>query len=110
MEYLQKSGMPRVTDEIARDFYVPITIEEFLRALKFLKLSKAPGPDGYTLLYYKSFTEKLAPRFIAVYNSLREGQKILTETLLAHITVFPKEGKDPSQCSSYCPISLINVN
>lgn len=110
MEYLQTSSMPRVTDEIVRNLDVPITIEEFLRALKLLKLCKAPGSDGYTLLYYKSFAEKLAPRFIAAYNSLREEQKIPTETLLTHITVIPKEGKDPSQCCSYRPLSLLNVD
>lgn len=81
-----------------------------MRALKLLKMGKAPGPDGYTLSYYKTFAEKLAPRFIAAYNSVCEGKRILTETLLAHITVIPKEGKDPSQCPSYRPISLLNVN
>lgn len=87
-----------MTEETARDLDAPITVEEFMRALKLLKLGKAVG---YTLSYYKFFAEKLALRFITAFNSLREGQKIQTETLLAHITVIPKEGKDPSLCSSY---------
>lgn len=74
-----------------------------------MKLGKAPGPDWYTPSYYKLFAEKLAQRFIAAYNSICEGKEIQTETILAHITVIPKEGKDPAQCSSYRPISLLNV-
>lgn len=31
------------------------------------------------------------------------------ETLKAHISVIPKEGKDPTSCGSYRPISLLNI-
>lgn len=52
-EYLQTSGMPKLTEETAQELDVPITVEEFKRALNLLKLGKAPGPDGYTLAYYR---------------------------------------------------------
>lgn len=109
-EYLHNSEMPRLTEEVARELDVPISIEEFKKVINLLKVGKAPGPDGYTLLYYKLFAEKLAPRFTAAFNSLREGRRIPRETLMAHIAVIPKEGKDPSQCSSYRPIALLNVD
>lgn len=89
MEYIRETEMPRLSEEIIRELDIPISIDEFLKALKLLKVGKAPGPDGYTLLYYRLFAEKLASRFIAAYNSLREGKNMPRETLLAHITVIP---------------------
>lgn len=100
-EYILASGMPKIPEEGAGDIDGPITIEEFSEALKSLKPGKAPGPDGYTLLYYKTFSEKLAPQFLAAFNSIRDGQTMPMETLMAHITVIPKEGKDPALCASY---------
>lgn len=91
---------------------VPISSGEYMRAIKIkmLKPHKAPGPDGYTLAYYKAFAPILAPRFIKAFNSLLEDRPIPIDTLRAHITVIPKEGKDHAHCMNYQPISLLNVD
>lgn len=52
----------------------------------------------------------LAPHFVKAFNSFRDTDKIQRDTLLAHISVIPNEGKDPSQCQSYQPISLLNTD
>ena len=75
-----------------------------------MKPGKSPGPDGYTLLYYKTFQEKLISKFLEAFNSLKEGHQMRRETLGAHIAVIPKEGKDPTVCASYRPISLLNID
>lgn len=75
-----------------------------------MKTGKAPGPDGFTLSYYKMFAALLAPRFVSAFNSLRDGFNIPEVGLLAHVAVLPKEGKDSAQCASYRPISLLNVD
>ncbi|KAM9330144.1 alanine--glyoxylate aminotransferase 2, mitochondrial [Gastrophryne carolinensis] len=38
-----------------------ITVEEVIRAIKCFHTSKAPGPDGFTTLYYKKYAAELAP-------------------------------------------------
>lgn len=44
------------------------------------------------------------------YNELGRSAALPPEALLAHISVIPKEGKDPAECGSYRPISLLNVD
>lgn len=44
------------------------------------------------------------------FNSIAGGTTIHPDALLAHISVLPKEGKDPTVPQSYCPIFLLNVD
>lgn len=88
----------------------PITISEVEEAIKSLQSSKSPGPDGYTTEFYKAFHTKLAPILVRVFNeALMKGH--LPPTLSeASIILLPKKDKDPLLCSSYRPISLLNVD
>lgn len=45
--------MPKLTDEIAKKLDAPLTLDEFLGALKSQKSGNALGPDGYTRLTIK---------------------------------------------------------
>ena len=85
-----------------------ISSGEILDAIKSLKSNKTPGPDGFTSDFYKKFAPQLSPLLQAMFNeSLSSGQ--LPPTLRqAAITLIPKKGKDPLQCPSYRPISLLN--
>uniref|UniRef100_A0A8C5R857 Reverse transcriptase domain-containing protein n=1 Tax=Leptobrachium leishanense TaxID=445787 RepID=A0A8C5R857_9ANUR len=94
----------------ANELATPITTEEILPILKELRTSKAPGPDGFSPLYYKKFRTQLAPLLTNMYNGFLEGKSPPKELLAASIVVIPKEGKDPSTCASYRPISLLNVD
>lgn len=79
-------------------------------ALKHTKLGKAPEPDGLPTKYYKQFFKILALHFIEVLNSITKNKTIPDQALSAIITFLPKKGKDPSTCTSYRPILLINTD
>lgn len=45
-----------------------------------------------------------------LFNAINSGSSFASDTLGAHISVIHKEGKEPTACGSYRPISLLNVN
>ena len=75
-----------------------------------MQSGKAPGPDGYPTEFYKKFVDKLAPLLLRMFNdSLDRGA--LPQTLPeASITLLLKPGKEQTDCGSYRPISLLNVD
>jgi len=72
--------------------------------------NKSPGPDGFTSEFYKKFAHLLAPILQTMFNeALSLG--ILPMTLRqASISLLAKKDKDPLFCTSYRPISLLNVD
>lgn len=51
-DYLRKSGLPHLSEEELTDLEKPISAVAL--AMAQMQLSKAPGPDGYFLLYHKT--------------------------------------------------------
>lgn len=96
--------------EQAKELEQPLSIEELQTALKQMKTGKSPGPDGFTLQYYKCFFTVLSPKLITTFNALASPSASVGRVLEAHITVIPKEGKDATQVQNYRPISLLNVD
>lgn len=75
-----------------------------------MRSGKSPGPDGYPVEFFKNFLNQLVPLLLEVYeDSLQRG--FLPPTLMqASISLLLKKDKDPTKCSSYRPISLLNVD
>lgn len=108
--FLDKLEFPHISSETSVYLDQPLTITEITEAVKLMQSSKAPGPDGYPIEFYKKFIGKLAPFLLNMFNdSLNQG--ILPETLTeASITLLLKPNKDSTECGSYRPISLLNTD
>lgn len=69
-----------------------VLVTEVKSAIKTLSSGKSPSDGGYSIEFYKSFQDILAPM------SMRS----------AGISLIPKPGKDHTQMSNFCPLSLLN--
>ncbi len=101
---------PQINAEAARDLGGPITVVEVQDAIKSLQSNKSPGPDGLTTEYYKTFSDILAPVLRDMYNEAFLCGRLPDTLSRATISLILKKGKDPLLCSSYRPISLLNVD
>lgn len=65
--------LPKLTAQEKEALEAPISPTEFLAALQATKPGKAPGPDGFTSLFYKNFAPELTHPFVSAFNSVSQG-------------------------------------
>ncbi len=107
---LDKITFPKIDSTIARTLGDPVSISEVVEAIKLLQSGKSPGPDGFTIEFYKAFSISLAPALQNVFNEAFSKGCLPPTLSSASITLIAKKDKDPHLCGSYRPISLLNVD
>jgi len=109
-KFISNLDNPTIDLEDAKTMDQPLEIEELIQSIKLMQNNKTPGPDGFPVEFYKAFIAKLTPLLINMYNeSLTDGSLPPTLTQ-ATISLILKKDKDPTDCGSYRPISLLNVD
>lgn len=53
-QYIQEAYLPKITDEDLESFSQSISVEEFAAAIAATQQGKFPGPDGFSVAYYKT--------------------------------------------------------
>lgn len=99
--------IPRLSDQ---ERTALVTLNEISRAIKSMNSGKSPGPDGFLVEFYKQFSTKLAPLLLHMYNDCFEQGILPPSRRQATISLIYEQGKDPDSCSSYRPISLLNID
>lgn len=85
-----------------------LTQQEVEQAVKKLPHNKAPGPDGYTGEFFKSFMDLLLPDLMATYKQVMENQPpSLYPMNTSYIALIPKK-KGSCTTNDFRPISLIH--
>lgn len=70
--------------------------------------SKIPCNCGLPAELYFTFWDILCPIWLSTLNSAIDKGCLHQDLNTALITVLPKPGKDPRECASHCPMSLID--
>ena len=100
--------LPSLSREEAEKLSSSISLEELREALVHMKKGKSPGWDGIPPELYLTFWDILGPPLLDMINTaINEGAFSLGANT-ALIKVLPKPNKEPSQCSNYRPLSLLN--
>uniref|UniRef100_A0A8C5N3Y4 Reverse transcriptase domain-containing protein n=1 Tax=Leptobrachium leishanense TaxID=445787 RepID=A0A8C5N3Y4_9ANUR len=108
--YLDKINLPTLSQTQRASLASPITCEEIAEVITSLPKGKAPGPDGFTSTYYKTFHQTLLPHIHGLFTAAMDSGNLPSELLNAAIVTLPKLGKPPTSCQNFRPISLINVD
>uniref|UniRef100_A0A8K9V8C7 Reverse transcriptase domain-containing protein n=1 Tax=Oncorhynchus mykiss TaxID=8022 RepID=A0A8K9V8C7_ONCMY len=105
-----KIELPTISEEQRPLLNAPITKEEIMFAIKNLQNGKAPGPDGFCSEFYKEFHGLILEPLRDMFNHSFSNDQLPQTLREANISLILKKGKCPESCSSYRPISLLNVD
>uniref|UniRef100_A0A803U0T4 Reverse transcriptase domain-containing protein n=1 Tax=Anolis carolinensis TaxID=28377 RepID=A0A803U0T4_ANOCA len=105
---MQSIKLSKLTDQPRESLNNTITTFEIDNAINKLKSNKAPGPDGFTAIFHKTFKEELGP--LEVMNQALTNKQIPESWKEANIILIHKEHSDPTEIRNYRPISLLNID
>ncbi len=106
--FLKHLNLPKLNDSQRNILDSPLTIEELKSALNCMSSNKAPGLDGIPPELLKTLWDIIAPLILNSLNFALEKGALPRDQTTALITLLLKKGKDPLECSSYRPISLLS--
>ena len=100
--------LPTVTEDMNSDLNRPFLAEEVQRALHQMAPLTTLGPDGMSLIFYKSFWHIVGNDVIMVVLSALNTGVVLESINTTFIALIPKI-LEPKKVSNFRPISLCNV-
>lgn len=106
--FLQKLALPSFDHSDSLKLEDPISLVEI--AVKAPQKGKSPGIDGLPPELYLAFWDQVGPLILGSINVAIEQGSFHRDKRNALITVLLKKDKDPLECSSYQPISLIGAD
>ncbi|XP_071694908.1 uncharacterized protein [Rutidosis leptorrhynchoides] len=92
---------------VAKQLEFKFNESEVFEAIKSCGKNKAPGPDGFNLLFYSKYWDIIKDDLMCALNWFWESETISNGCNATFIALIPKV-KDPLNFSNYRPISLIN--
>lgn len=65
-DYVQETSIPKLDEDSGNSLDGPFLYEELLDAITNTPSDKSPGPEGFTLKFYKTFKEHLTQFMLSV--------------------------------------------
>ncbi len=87
--------------------HAPFSAEEVLRAVSSSPPEKAPGPDGFPMLFYQQFWDIIKDDVLGVFEGYFSGAINLASVNTSWICLIPKKS-ETSTARDFRPISLVH--
>ncbi len=98
---------PRISQMDKESLEAPLSMEELHVSLKSLQKGKSPGLDGLPPELYLEIWDLVGTLMLNSFHFAIEHGVFHRDQKTSLISLLLKKGKDPLDCSSYRPISLI---
>lgn len=108
--FLSGLRLPKISQADRELLDSPLNLEELHGALKSLQRGKSPGLDGLPPELYLELWEMIGPLVLDSFNTAISRGEFHRDQKVALISLLLKKGKDPLECASYRPISLISCD
>ena len=102
------NNLPKLPEQQRDILDSDITIEELEFVIKQAKLNKAPGPDGYSNEFFKTFCNELIHWIFRSYRHAITINLLSTTIKKGTITCIPKQGKDRNLLKNWRPLTMLN--
>ena len=103
------TNAPVLSDEDSELIEGQVTFAEAAAALKNMKNNKSPGPDGFTVEFYKFFFTDIGVFLVRSVNNGFQEELLSVTQRQGLITCIPKEDKPKQYINNWRPISLLNT-
>lgn len=107
-DWLTELNLPKLSREDSAGLDNSITLEELRIAMQSMQRGKSPGIDGIPPEFYSVFWDQLSPYLLDMINYSIEKGGFSRDVNTALISLLLKKDKNPTECSSYRPLSLLN--
>ena len=74
--FLEKYNLLKLNEEEAESLNRPIKADEIEAVIKKLPTHKSPGPDGFTVEFYKAFKEELSPILHRLFKKIQSDGRV----------------------------------
>ena len=109
-KFLNSPNIPTLNNEERLSCEGLLTMDECFNVLHTCKNDKAPGNDGLTAKFYKTFWHLFGKYVVKSLNTSFESGELSNSQKQGVITLILKKGKDKLKICNYRPITLLNVD
>eukprot|EP00253_Pinus_taeda_P033675 PITA_33675 len=99
----------KISEAQNADLDKEIALEEIEWSLHSMPMDKAPGPDGFTVAFYRSHWEIIKKDYTRMAKNFFNKCKMGSSIKSSHLALIPKD-PNPQSFDRFRPISLCNVS